>query len=286
MVVSRLTPKTAVALGFSQSARSLQQQLARYSKNAFLVARDPLDRAGFHSLTGTSVGVRHDFGLTGLSLTSERGKVSSSDLEPRIIRPDYAMHAMTLDRRLGPAHLILGLTRMKEEQTVLGSRFSTLFLRGGSSSSFVDGAASADLGRGWSVSGSYRRGWTKVGGTGDLADKGALRTEAFGFDVAKTSLFAGGDKLAFRITQPLRVTKGGFDLNVPIAYDYKTGETTFGQRFFNLAPTGREIDYEVAYGLGLFGGSLDFNAFVRTDPGHIEAMRRDAGAAIRFTLSN
>jgi hypothetical protein len=32
------------------------------------------------------------------------------------------------------------------------------------------------------------------------------------------------------------------------------------------------------------GGYLDLNAFVRTDPGHIEAMPAGRGAALRFTV--
>ena len=77
----------------------------------------------------------------------------------------------------------------------------------------------------------------------------------------------------------------GFDLDLPVSYDYATGTARYEHRFFNLAPTGREIDYELAYGVGLWGGHLDLNAFFREDPGHIEAMKQDVGAAIRFTLT-
>ena len=117
-----------------------------------------------------------------------------------------------------------------------------------------------------------------------LVEKGRLRTEAFAFDLSRTGLFAASDKLAFRVMQPLRVASGGFDLDMPVSYDYATGTARSERRFFNLAPTGREIDYEVAYGLGLFGGHLDFNVFLRTDPGHIETMKKDMGTALRFTL--
>jgi hypothetical protein len=71
---------------------------------------------------------------------------------------------------------------------------------------------------------------------------------------------------------------------MPVGYDYSTAAARVERRFFNLAPTGREIDYELAYGLGLFGGRLDLNAFLRTDPGHVESMKKDMGAAIRFTV--
>jgi hypothetical protein len=140
------------------------------------------------------------------------------------------------------------------------------------------------LGEGWSLLGSYRRGWTSMAGTGALADKGQLKTEAFALDIWKTGIFRSRDKLALRAMQPLRVARGGFDLTMPVSYDYETGKTAYGQRFFNLAPLGREIDLELAYGLGWMGGHLDLNAFLRSDPGHVEAVKRDAGAAIRFTL--
>ncbi len=111
-----------------------------------------------------------------------------------------------------------------------------------------------------------------------------MTSEAFAVDLAKTGLLRPGDKLALRVSQPLRVTNGGFGLTVPVTYDYATGHAGLEQRFFDLSPRGREVDYEVAYGLGLWGGELDVNAFVRSDPGHVEAMRRDIGAALRFTV--
>ena len=117
-----------------------------------------------------------------------------------------------------------------------------------------------------------------------MVDNGRLTSQAFAFDLSKTGLFRD-DKLAFRVMQPLRVIGGGFNLTLPSGYDYTTGLAEYDRSFFGLAPKGREIDFEAAYGLGLFGGYLDLNAFYRSDPGHIEAMPNDIGGAIRFTLS-
>jgi hypothetical protein len=86
------------------------------------------------------------------------------------------------------------------------------------------------------------------------------------------------------MTQPLRVRSGGFDLSVPVSYDYSTGAVGYEQRAFNLAPTGRELDYELAYSRQAFGGRLGANLFLRSDPGHIETADADLGAAVRFTL--
>jgi hypothetical protein len=284
MALSRLTPKTALAFGFSQSGHMLRQQLAGRWANSFLVARDPTSRAGFHPSADTSIGLRHDLGPLALTVTSERGKVHMSGLRHRLDRPSYNLDSLTFDRKIGPARFSLGASRLSEEATILGARFSSVLSNGGSRSLFADGTASLDLGAGFEAYASYRRGWTSMPGTSALVEKGRLRTEAFAFDLSRTGMFATGDKIAFRAMQPLRVASGGFDLDMPVGYDYSTGTTRSERRFFNLAPTGREIDYEVAYGLGLLGGHLDFNAFLRTDPGHVETMKTDMGAAIRFTL--
>ena len=284
VAVGRIAPKTAVALGFSQSGRALQQQLAGQSGRAFLVAQDPASRAGFHADPGTSVGIRHDLGPVALTATTERGRQWSWSADANIERPGYATHALTLDGRAGPVRFSLGASHLEEDRTVLGSRFTPALVSGGSRTTFVDSTLHAPLGDGWDAFASYRRGWTAVAGSGALVQQGRLISEAFSADLSKAGLLESGDRLAFRFTQPLRVVRGGFDLNVPIAYDYETESASYAMRFMSLRPRGRELDYELAYGAGIFGGFVDLNAFVRSDPGHIEDADRDVGAAVRFTL--
>ena len=85
------------------------------------------------------------------------------------------------------------------------------------------------------------------------------------------------------MAQPLRVRSGGFDVELPVRYDYASLGVGYERRFLNLAPAGREIDYELSYSRTLLGGDFGAHAFLRTDPGHVEARRDDIGAAIRFT---
>jgi hypothetical protein len=285
MALSRLTPKTAVAFGFSESGRTLQQRLSGHETNAFLVARDPLTRNGFHADASTSMGLRQNVGPVALTVTSERGRVFTPGLVRQLEDPSYTISSVTADRRFGPAILSVGATRLDERETMLGSRFSSAFARGGATSTFLDTSASYDLGRGWGAFASYRRGWTSMAGTGALVDHGRLSTDAWAFDLSKANAFRGGDKLAFRVMQPLRVRSGGFDLNVPVSYDYSNGSVGYERQALSLAPSGREIDFEAAYSLGLLGGRLGINAFLRTDPGHIEAIGSDIGGAVRYSVN-
>ena len=284
MAVSRLSPRTSMALGFSRTGRALQQRLSGQYGKAFLVAEEPLARAGFHADPATSIAVRHDFGLVALTISSENGRQWQQAPDPWQARPGYRSQSLTLDGRRGKLGYSLGATALDESRTVLGSRFSSLFLSGGSRTWFLDATARLDLGRGWEASSSYRRGWTDVRGTSEIVTRAGLTSETFAADLSKSGLLAAGDQIAFRLSQPLRVVGGGFVLNVPIEYSYATTTAVYGERFMSLAPKGRELDLEMAYRIGLFGGSLDLNAFLRADPGHIDRTKRDAGAAVRFKL--
>jgi hypothetical protein len=281
--VGRLSAKTAVAFGFSESGRTLQQRLSQQHGTAFLVAGDPAS-SGFRARLGASIGIRHDFGPLALTMVSESGQVSDRYAPQRFERSAYRTNAIVADRKLGRMRLTLGGSRLDEEATILGGRFSSAFSGAGSTSWFADGAASLDFGSGWGAYASYRRGWTSIRGSNAFVQGGRLSTNAFAFDLTKAGAFAANDKVALRMMQPLRVRTGGLDVNLPVSYDYASGEVGYQQRFLNLAPTGRELDYELSYGLPLLGGSMAANAFVRTDSGHVEWMEHDIGGALRFTL--
>jgi subtilisin family serine protease len=284
MAVSRLTPRTAIAFGFSEGGRALQQRLTGHAQNAFLVARDPMTRSGFFADASNSIGIRQNVGSLGLTVTSERGKVWRDGIKQALGEPRYDIGAVTADRVVGPATLSLGASRLKEESTVLGGNFSSAFSSAGATSYFVDATASYDLGQGWGAYGSYRRGWTNLPGTGGLVQEGRFSTSAWAFDLSKRNALAPGDKLAVRVMQPLRVRGGGLNMQVPISYDYATLAVGYEDRFLSLTPTAREIDFETAYSRPLLGGELGLNAFYRRNPGHIRTVADDIGGAIRFTL--
>jgi hypothetical protein len=282
--VARLSATTSVAFGFSEGGRALQQRLSRQNGDAFLVARDPLAANGFRANAATSLGLRHDFGPLAFTMTSESGDVHDGFQARRSEPSAYRTTALVADRTMGRVRLAFGASLLDEESTILGGRFSPAFTTGGSASRFADGAASLDLGRRWSAYAAYRQGWTSIPGGGALVRGGRLSSSAFALDLTKAAAFTRGDAIALRVMQPLRVRGGGLDVELPVSYDYASAAVGYGQRFLNLAPTGRELDYEISYATRLWGGSLAANAFVRTDPGHVERMKDDVGAALRLTL--
>ena len=282
--VGRISSKTAVGFAVSEGGKALQQRLSQQHSHSFLIATDPLDGNGFRSRVGSSMGMRHDFGPVAFTMTSEGGDVYPTNPAQLSVRSGYRAHALVADRRLGRLRIGVGGLLLDEQATTLGGSFSSAFSSTGSATRFADGASSLDLGRGWGAHASYRHGWTSIRGGDALVQGGRLSSNAFALDLMKSGVFARADRIGLRIMQPLRVRNGGLDVNLPTSYDYASGTAGYEHRILNLAPSGRELDYELSYGRSLLSGTVVANAFVRIEPGHIEQMKNDVGAAIRFTL--
>ena len=133
---------------------------------------------------------------------------------------------------------------------------------------------------------SWRQGWTSADVRGGLTGSGLIRTNAFAADIAKAGVFGARDRFGVRVAQPLRVTGGGIDLNLPTNYDYTTASVdVFTSQRLNLTPTGHELDVEMAYGRPIGPGDLQTNFFWRRDPGNFAALPDDYGLALRYNFA-
>lgn len=290
-VSGRLGGKAQFAIGASESGNTLTARLTGRADPAFLVARDPVQNAGFDVDVSGSVAVRQALGPWGITLAQEQGQVLSRRdtefvaLKWRPQRSGYARTTIGLDRSFGGLIAGLSFTQMREADTVLGARFSGALGAARANSSFLDLGLRYDLGAGWTLGGSMRQGWTQAKLRGGLEGSGLIRTNAFAADIGKTGLFAGADSFGLRVAQPLRVASGGIDLALPVDWDYATASVSaWNASRINLTPQGREVDYELRYFWPLATGDLSANLFVRTQPGNFAAMSADKGAAVRLTL--
>ena len=129
-----------------------------------------------------------------------------------------------------------------------------------------------------------QRGWTQAATGGALDMGGTIRTRAWSLDVAHGGAFVAGDLIGLRIAAPLRVTGSRFMLNLPQGWDWQSETAAMARMSLSLAPQGSERDYELSYGLGVSGGWLGANLFLRTQAGNIAAMPDDLGAAMRWSM--
>jgi hypothetical protein len=275
--IARLDRKTSVAFGISQGAKALERQLSGAQSGAFLIAKDVVGDPGFAARRDNSLALRRDLGPVAVTLSGENGDVWQQAKTSATGSP-YRWTSVAVDKKFGSNNWLSGgISRLDEKQTLLGGRMGQALGGGGSSSLFLDLEARRDLGSGWSAGLNARRGWTSFAA-------GKFASGAYGADLTKLRLLGSSDRLGLRVSQPLRIESGGFNMLLPTSYDYETQTATSSWTNYSLTPTGREVDAELSYSSKVGRGWLGGNLFVRKQPGHIAAADDDYGAAIRFTL--
>ena len=291
MVAAQLDADTRVAFAFSQDGDSVGARLNGRVRPGFLIAREAMGDSGFASRVDTSFALHRHWNGLGITVMAERGQaLYPHDPELFLARKDwlesrYTMIGVAADRQWGSARLDGRLSLLNETATFLGARFSEALGGGqGGQSLFADFSLRWNGPDGWSIGGDMRHGWSFANGSSTVMRGGTLRSFAASADISKTGVIGDDDRVSLRIAQPLRVYRGGLRLSLPTGYDYGTLATRYENRFFNLAPVGRQIDMEAAYSRPIRTGWLTGHLFYRRDPGHFAEIGDDMGGAIRFTL--
>lgn len=287
--VMQLAPGRKIGFAFAQGADGLVAQLQGRDQAAFLIARAPQDDLGFGASGQASLAIRQNLGSWGLTISAERGSAQAAArvnlaamASDRLPGVPVTRFGLALDRRFGALDAALGATGLHERDSVLGARFHGAFGGGGANSLFLDANAGWRLAEGWRLGAAWRTGFTRPQGGGLILPGSALTTSAWSLDLARTGVFAQDDVLALRLSQPLRVERGGLNLNLPVDYSYSTLRPIYGQRLLSLAPGGREIVAELGWRGILWGGSTAASVYYRRDPGHYARLADDRGAAVSW----
>ena len=291
-VVARLSPNSKIAFGFAQGADGLVAQLQGRQQPAFLIARAPGDDLGFGQADLLSMAWHYQAGRWGLTASAEHGSpISAAPVFSSLNGLDQQRYdradrfGLALDRRFGGLELALGASWLTERRTILGARLNEGFGSGGASSLFLDATGQWRPATGWRLAAQWRSGFTSPRSGGSVAPGGRLTSSAWAIDAGREGVFQADDLLGLRVSQPLRVERGGIALNLPVDYSYATLQPTFARRTLGLAPAGREIDTELAWRGQLWTGAAMLSLYYRTDPGHYAAAPDDQGVAFSWSKS-
>lgn len=263
-----------LGIGAGRGADGLAPNPRDLREPAFLIADRSLDRAPVGAFA-----VRQAVGGIGLTLAAESGDMrlwQRSEIGPiadGVRRYAYSELSAGVDGGIGPVGLTAKLTRLDERATVLGSRFGAALGGSGAVSWFADVGTSLTPLDNWRLGATLRRGWTALGAN-NVRGGSVLLTQSVSADVARDNLWVGGDSLALRYSEPLRVTGGGLDLRFP-------GTTA---QMLSLTPSGRERNWEAVYARPLGAGWLTANSYWRQQPGNYERAPDDLGVAVRYSL--
>ena len=288
-IMAKVAPGTQLGFGIRRGADGLVAGLQGQKSAAFLIAESPRAGTGFARVSDSALAVRHKIGNFGLTGSIETGNAQVRD-DLRVVGKQgdqtelygYSSAGIGLDREWAGGNASLGLTLLDEDQTVLGGKFADAFGGNGAATLFVDAETRLRLGHGWNTGFTWRQGYSQPRDGGALVSGSALWSTAFALDIGKSGVMGVNDSLSFRFSQPLRISSGGIELNLPVSYDYRTRETVYDARTLNLAPEGRELVSEFGYARALWGGYMSANLYYRTDPGHYSYGPDDKGVAMQF----
>lgn len=192
---------------------------------------------------------------------------------------DYNLEAESfmLQSRLGHTlagvlHVSLDLGLLNEKGSVLGSLSGgALQIGEGATTAFSAARFDLDVTARLRLFGRASHGWTRVdtSPTSLLESVDNITSSSFSLGIEGTSLLRKDDRFSLAFGQPLRVNKGTAQLAHVQSRDYVTNTLNFESRALSLAPTGREIDIELSYGVSnILGMSLRLNLLHQINPGH------------------
>ncbi len=190
-------------------------------------------------------------------------------------------HAFDNGLRLG-----LGAGYVAEEAALFRSTASGAFGQtADNQSQYYSISASAPFDDGIAVFAGYTEATAQPTFTGDslLGNWSRVRANAFSAGVTKQSTFAEGDRLGLSIGQPLRVYRSSTDLTLPVARDLD-GNVIQETRRVELAPSGRQIDVQLAYQGSLGSSYLRSFATLSLQPGHNREAEPETAIGIKWGM--
>lgn len=288
-VALQISPDTKMGFAFSEGSGGLVVQMQGHSRPAFMIAGGAGGDAGFLRGNDASAAIRKQMGAWGFTFSAESGEALFARREgiaelnvlrnkPREIRS----FAVAADRHIGPVEAALSLSWMDESDTVLGAYFHQALGASGADTLFADASFGVDIAPQWRIGGEFRQGFTSARQSGFVAGGSRFSSRAWSIDMVRRSVFQSGDSIGMRLSQPLRVTGGGLNLNLPVSYDYATESAGFGLRRISLSPDGTEMIGEVSWHGSLWNGRAAASLFYRKDPGHYSSAPDDTGVALTW----
>ena len=250
------------ALGFGLFHQGSLERDAVASRDAFRAPHLALAELG------TSVGAAMEAGRLGrLRVMSFTGRSAENGAEVAFGT------AAELSRGIGAqAHVSFLLGSLLERETFLGSRTAGAFdLERGTPTHFGGLSAEVALAPRLTLVGSVYAGLSYPTAAQNSLFTGvsAIQTRSFSLGLLSDDVLTRGDRLGLVLNQPMRVSRGRAELSLATGRD-RAGNVFRRTVSADLAPQGRELDFEAFYRFNLAPRTtLTASAMLRTEPGHV-----------------
>jgi hypothetical protein len=291
-VAARVAPDLQFGFAVAQSASGLVGQLQGADRPAFMIAPEAGRDAGFLESSDVAFATRHELGPWGVTVSAERGRAWLGEIRRasdilfgiRERRPTSTF-SIAADRDFGGLDANVALSWLSEENTLLGAHFNSAFGLSGADTLSLDGQFVQAIGNDWRLGGAFRAGITRPRGGSLVGADSRIMTQGWSFDATRYGNLMRGDSIGFRVSQPLRVSGGAVNFDLPVGYDYATESVQLGRQSLSLSPQGQELMGELNWGGQLGFGYASASVFYRREPGHFTSAPNDIGALISLNAA-
>ena len=172
---------------------------------------------------------------------------------------------------------------LAESRSVVGSRPGGAFGELGGDTRIVGLSAHRRLGTRWSLLASTHAGMTvaKSQRRGMVRRLSALWTSSFALGVIGREIGHSRDRLALRLSQPLRVESGRAETRW-VSGRNPDGQVEIEQAALGLEPSGRRLDLELTYSRPWAGGLAHLAVIASRDAGHVRG-DNEAALLVRYS---
>lgn len=150
-----------------------------------------------------------------------------------------------IEKKFDGGTILATVGGINESQSLLGASGTAAFGMNGAETRFVSLSGSYRLTPGTSLLAQASTGVTNTTGGGIILDSEA-KTLSWSLGLLHQDAWKQGDKLAFSVAQPMKVTSGSMNMALPTV-DMESGQGGFNLSSINLASGYAETDFEVGY---------------------------------------
>ena len=259
---------------------------------AGLAASEP---AGLFWMPGDLLGAQQGLVGAGTGVSLSRQLDASTILSAGWVDQEDGVDALQPDAKIGEITMVhrfdngaigyAGFSTVDEQGGFLGSGGAGGFAVAGADTRFYSLGGRYAMGAGLEVIGNYTLGEANMRADGNslLSDWSDIRAEAFGIGLVKNGVLGSHDRIGLLAGQPLRVSSGEATVTAPV--DYLIDKTVvLGSERVSMAPSGREIDLQIAYDASL-GQMASVSGWVmmQLEPGHVADANPAYGVGVRFS---
>ena len=190
--------------------------------------------------------------------------------EYRSSQPNLNAKLIELTNTIQNNKFALSFGSVTEQSGMLGGSAGSLFgITDSSNTIFVSLKNATKLTKDTWLATSFNNGVTLKNGSQNslVSSTSNINSQSWSVGLLSDNIIQKNDRIGFAVSQPLTVTSGNMNLDLPIGLDYDSGVMKFQSRSISMASNSSERDLELSYRMPTSeSANLAFSALYRMNP--------------------